>query len=75
MGDKRKISIQDDAIKKIAATAFYIESELSEIAAKKFVDDALAFLEKIANPVVSYHPCTYKPWQELGYKCILFKKK
>ncbi len=71
----RKVVIQENAVRRIAETAWHIESNFSALSAKKFIDEIFIVLNKISAPEVTYHPCTYRPWQELGYKCVSFRKK
>jgi hypothetical protein len=75
MGKGREINIQENAARRIAETAWFIESNYSEKSAKQFVDDVFAFLEKIARPEVTFRPCNFKPWKDLDYKCVSFRKK
>ena len=75
MGEGRKITIQQNAVSKIAEAAWYIESNFSSVYAKKFIDDVFSSFDKLARPEVSYAQCSFKPWNDLGYKCYTFRKK
>lgn len=72
---KRKISILDSAARAVAEVSFFIEGKGLPKTAKKFVDDAFAFFEKISDDRVLYRPCKYSRWKQLNYRCINFKKK
>ncbi len=72
---KREVSILESAAKNIAEIAYYIESKGMPKTAKKFVDEAFEYFEKIANGIIVHKPCTYKNWKNLNYHCVPFKKK
>jgi hypothetical protein len=72
---KRKVSILEQAATAVAEIAFFIEGKGMPLTAKKFVDDAFAFFEKISIDTADHRLCDYKRWQDLGYQCIHYKKK
>lgn len=43
--------------------------------AKKFVDDAFLFFDKISDDRFVRKPCNYNRWETLGYRCVSYKKK
>ena len=45
------------------------------VTAKKFVDTAFQFFEKLGKTPVTYKPCSYTVWKELNYRCAPFRKK
>lgn len=72
---KRKVSLQENAAIAVAEIAFFIESKGMPLTAKKFVDDVFLYFEKLSDDFVEHANCKYKRWQNLGYKCINYKKK
>lgn len=72
---QRKISILDPAIEEVARMALYIEGEGLPKTAKKFVDEAFEFFEKLSDDNRTHHPCKYPPWNLLNYRCAHFRKK
>lgn len=72
---KRKVSILEPAATAVAEIAFFIESKGLPKTAKKFVDDAFTFFEKLSDDIIEHKPCRYTAWKELGYRCVNFKKK
>jgi plasmid stabilization system protein ParE len=72
---KRKVNILDTAAAAVAEVAFFIESKGMPDTAKKFVDDAFIFFEKLADTKMIYRPCQYQRWIALGYRCATFRKK
>ncbi len=72
---KREVNILDSAAKAVAEVSFFIESEGLPKTAKKFVDDAFAFFEKISNDMILHKPCKYLRWRKLEYRCVNLKKK
>jgi len=72
---KRKITILETAVTAVAEIALFIEGNGMPQTAKKFVDDAFLFFEKISNEAIEYKPCSYNTWKNLGYRCVTYKKK
>lgn len=72
---KRKVSILEPAATAVAEVAFFIESKGLPETAKRFVDDAFAFFDKISDDTIEYMICRNKVWKRLGYRCINYKKK
>lgn len=72
---QRKITILDKAVEEVANVAFFIEGKGLPVKAKKFVDSAFLFFEKLGNSPISYKPCSYSFWKALGYRCAPFRKK
>ena len=72
---KRKVSILEPAAEAVADIAFFIAGKGLPVTAKKFVDGAFIFFEKLADERVVYKPCNYNnAWKNLGYRCITYKK-
>lgn len=72
---KRKISILEPAATAVAEIAWFIESKGMPQTAKKFVDDAFLFFDKLSDERIVHKPCNYNRWKTLGYRCVPFKKK
>ena len=72
---KRKISILEPAATSVAEIAWFIESIGLPQTAKKFVDNAFEFFEKLSDERVIHKPCNYKKWHDLKYRCVSYKKK
>ena len=72
---QRKISLLDKAIEEVAHVGYFIEAKGLPETAKKFVDDAFIFFEKLSDTKIVHKPCTYYFWKEAGYRCANFKKK
>lgn len=73
--DKRKVTILETAVTAVAEIALFIEGNGMPQTAKKFVDDAFLFFEKISNEAIEHKPCNYNIWKDLGYRCATYKKK
>lgn len=72
---KRKVTILEPAVEAVAKIALYIEGQGLPETAKRFVDEAFVFFEKLSDDKIVHHPCKYLPWQELDFRCSNFKKK
>jgi hypothetical protein len=72
---KRKVSILETAATNIAETAFFIESKGLPKTAKKFVDEAFDFFDKLSDDMIEHMQCRNRKWKRLGYRCITYKKK
>jgi len=72
---KRKVSILEPAATAIAEIAWFIESKGMPQTAKKFVDDAFLFFDKLSDERIVHKPCNYNRWKTLSYRCVPFKKK
>jgi len=72
---RRKVSILEPAATAVAEIAWFIESKGMPQTAKKFVDDAFLFFEKLSDKRILHRPCNYARWETLGYRCAPFKKK
>lgn len=72
---KRKITILQTAAIAVAEIAFFVENKGLPSTAKKFVDEAFGFFEKLSNVKIEHRVCTYKRWKELEYRCVAYKKK
>jgi len=72
---KRKVSILEPAATTVAEIAFFIEGKGLPQTAKKFVDDAFLFFEKLSDERIIHKPCSYNRWKELNYRCVPYKKK
>jgi plasmid stabilization system protein ParE len=72
---KRKVSILEPAATAIAEIGFFIEGKGMPQTAKKFVDDAFAFFERLSDEKLTHKPCKYDRWEALGYRCVPYKTK
>lgn len=72
---KRKVTILYPAAITVAEIAFYIEGEGLPKTAKKFVDEAYAFFEKLSDNTLEHAPCRNRKWRASEYKCAIFRKK
>jgi hypothetical protein len=72
---KRKVSILEPAATAVAETAIFIESKGLPETAKKFVDEAFRFFEKLSDERIEHKSCIYKRWKDLDYRCVPYKKK
>ncbi len=72
---KRKISILEPAATAIAEIAWFIEHKGLPDTAKKFVNDAFNFFEKLSDERVLHKPCSYTEWKTLKYRCVPYKNK
>ena len=72
---KRKVTILEPAAETVADVALFIESKGLPQTAKKFVDEAFAFFEKLADERIEHKPCKYNNvWKYLDYRCVTYKK-
>jgi hypothetical protein len=58
---KRKVTILEPAATAVAEIAMFIESKGLPATAKKFVDEAFTFFEKLSDERITHHPCSYNP--------------
>jgi hypothetical protein len=72
---QRKVTILDPATEEVARIALFIEGKGLPATAKKFVDEAFEFFDKLSDDRVTHHPCKYVYWSLLNYRCANFKKK
>ncbi len=72
---KREVTILDNAVTSIAEISYFIEGKGMPLTAKKFVDDAFTFFEKLSDSKIIHKPCSYTKWNLLGYRCVNYKKK
>src|SRR5215216_2776770 len=72
---KRKVTILETAVTSIAEIALFIEGHGMPQTAKKFVNDAFQFFEKLSDERLEHKPYSYSKWKDLDYRCITFKKK
>src|SRR5689334_11465959 len=72
---KRKVSILEPAATTLAEIALFIEAKGMPQTAKKFIDDAFIFFEKLSDERIEHRPCTHRRWKKLNYRCISYKKK
>ena len=56
---KRKVTILETAVTSIAEIALFIEGKGMPQTAKKFVDDAFQFFEKLSDEKLEHKPCSY----------------
>jgi hypothetical protein len=73
MGQKR-VTILDPATDGVAEAAYFIESKGMPETAKKFVDSAFEFFDRLSDKTIEHHPCTYPLWKNLNYRCVTYKK-
>lgn len=72
---KRKVSILESAAEAVADVAYFIESKGMPTTAKKFIDEAFEYFEKLSYDIVEHKPCNYNnQWKYLGYRCVTYKK-
>ena len=72
---KRKVTILEPAVRSVAEIALFIESKGMPQTAKKFVDEAFTFFEKLSDDTIEHKPCSYTFWKSLNYRCVTYKKK
>ncbi|MGI8635333.1 MAG: hypothetical protein ACR2KZ_08010 [Segetibacter sp.] len=72
---KRKVSILEPAATAVAEVAFFIESKGLPETAKKFIDEAFAYFDKLSDDMIEHMQCRNRVWKRLGYRCITYKKK
>lgn len=72
---KRKITILEPAATAVAEVAYFIESKGLPQTARKFILDAFDFFEKLSDDRIKHKLCSYPQWNNLGYRCINYKKK
>lgn len=72
---KRKVTILVPAIEEVARIALYIEAEGLPKTAKRFVDEAFAFFESLADDRLVHRPCKHPAWKKLDLRCANFRKK
>jgi hypothetical protein len=72
---QREVSILDKAVEEVANVAYFIEGKGLPATAKKFVDSAFLFFEKLGKSPVTHKPCSFTAWKELNYRCVPFRKK
>lgn len=72
---KRKVSILEPAATAVAEVAWFIESEGMPQTAKKFVDDAFLFFDKISDDRFVHKPCDYNQWETLEICGCVFKPR
>ena len=72
---KRKVSILEPAAEALADVSLFIEGKGLPKTAKKFVDEAFAFFEKLSDEQLEHKPCNYNNvWKYLNYRCVSYKK-
>ncbi|MBY0433845.1 MAG: type II toxin-antitoxin system RelE/ParE family toxin [Cyclobacteriaceae bacterium] len=72
---QRKIAVLDKASEEVAYVGYYLESAGVPATAKRFINEAFDFFEKLADARIIHKPCSYYVWQAAGYRCAIFKKK
>ena len=63
---QKKGKYSDPAATAVAEIAWFIESKGMPQTAKKFVDDAFLFFEKLSDKRILHRPCNYARWETLG---------
>jgi plasmid stabilization system protein ParE len=71
----RKVNILEKANNEVAHIAYFIESKGMPITAKKFVDRAYSFFERLGDPKIRHRPCSNLVWSAQGYRCATFRKR
>ena len=72
---KRKVSILEPAADAVANIALFKEGKGMPETAKKFVDEAFEFFEKLSDERIEHKPCNYNNlWKYLDYRCVIYKK-
>ena len=64
---KRKVSILEPATTALAEIAWFIENKVLPQTARKFVDDAFEFFDKLSDERIEYKLCTFIRWKILHY--------
>ncbi len=72
---QRKVTILNTAVDAVAGISYFIVSKGLPETAKKFIDEAFGFFEKLADSQLLHRPCGYIPWRQLTYRCATFRKK
>jgi len=72
---KREVSILEPAATAVAEIAWFIENKGLPQTAKKFVDNAFQFFDKLSDQRIEHKPCSYNKWKDPGYRCVPYKKK
>ena len=72
---KRKVSILEPAATAVAEIAWFIENKGLPQTAKKFVDEAFEFFNKLSDDRAEHRSCGYNQWKNLNYRCVTYKKK
>jgi len=72
---KRKVTILEPAVEEVARVALHIEGEGLPKTAKRFVDDAFAFFESLADDRSVHRPCKHPAWKKLDLRCVNFLEK
>ena len=72
---QRKVTILDPATEEVARIALYIEGKGLPATAKKFVNEAFEFFDKLSDERVIHRPCKNLYWNLLNYRCTNFRKK
>jgi hypothetical protein len=71
---RRQVRILESAKNSIAEASWFIESMGLIATADKFYGSVYSFIERLANPNLSYKRCREPQRAILGFKCIEFKK-
>ncbi len=66
---QREVTILDKAVEEVANVAYFIEGKGLPATAKKFVDSAFLFFEKLGKSPATHKPCSFPEWKELNYLC------
>jgi len=69
---KRKVTILEPAVEELARVAMHIEGEGLPKTAKRFVEDAFAFFESLADDRFVHRPCKHPAWKKLDLCCVNF---
>ena len=72
---QRKVTILDKAVEEVAYVGYFIEGNGMPETAKKFVDAAFIFFNKLSDGRIVHKPCSFSMWKKSGYRCAIFRKK
>jgi plasmid stabilization system protein ParE len=72
---KRKVTILEPVVEELARISLYIEGEGLSETAKRFIDEAFEFFERLSDESIIHRPCKYPAWQRLNFRCLNFRKK
>lgn len=72
---RRKVSVREPVLTRIAAIAFYIQDQGLVQTALKFFDDIFDLLAGLSEKCVTHRPCSFPDWRQKNYRCATFRKK
>lgn len=72
---KRKVTILEPAIEEVSRIALFIEGKGLAKIARKFIDEAFAFFESLADERLTHRPCKQPALKSLNLRCTSFRRK